>query len=385
MSMLAAVYHGRRDLRIDRVEVPVPGPGEVLLEVHSAGICGTDASEWANGPMMLPIQTRNPHSGHLGPLTMGHEFGGRVVAQGVGVSGFPEGSLVACGAGISCSDCDQCRQGLTNFCVNYHTLGLQLDGGIAQYVVAPASICLPVDHLGLTDDGAAIVQPMAIALHSMRQGTPERGEPAIVLGIGGIGAFLVHALSTFGAEVVAIDLDRSRLDIARSLGAKHTIEVDSTLDLAALIRNEVDGTIGLIYEVTGAPAVAAAAIEVLAPRGRLVLIGLSGAKIEVDTRSVTLRELRLLGTNAHVFAADFPDAAELISLGESRWGAVAPSALPLSGLVEHGIEPLVARESPSIKTLIDPHTAEIRTTSFRRASEEDSISARALSGPETNI
>lgn len=383
MSMLAAVYHGRRDLRIDEVEIPVPGPGELLLEVHSAGICGTDASEWASGPMMLPIETLNPHSGHRGPLTMGHEFGGRVVARGVGVSGFPEGSLVACGAGISCSRCDQCLRGLTNFCVNYHTLGLQLNGGIAQYVVAPASICLPVDQLGLTDDGAAIVQPMAIAVHSMRQGTPERGEPAIVLGVGGIGAFLVHALNTFGAEVVAIDLDRSRLDIAQSLGAKKTIEVDSTIDLTEQIRNEVDSTIGLVYEVTGSPAVAAAAIEVLAPRGRLVLIGLSATKIEVDTRTVTLRELRLLGTNAHVFAADFSDAAELIRLGESRWRAVAPSALALSGLVEYGIKPLVAKESPSIKTLIDPHSPENRATYFQRTADEDHIAESTRSQANT--
>ena len=87
--MRAAVYHGSRDIRIEHLEVPEVGPGELLIEVHAAGICGTDASEWSHGPTMFPISTRNARSGHLGPMVPGHEFGGRVAARGHGVEGFP--------------------------------------------------------------------------------------------------------------------------------------------------------------------------------------------------------------------------------------------------------------------------------------------------------
>ena len=100
MSMRAAVYHGSHDIRVEDLEVPDPGPGELLIEVHAAGICGTDASEWSHGPTMFPILTRNARSCHLGPMVPGHEFGGRVVDRGPGVEGFPDdGTLVASGAG----------------------------------------------------------------------------------------------------------------------------------------------------------------------------------------------------------------------------------------------------------------------------------------------
>src|SRR5262245_51791556 len=99
MSMRAAVYHGAKDIRIEDVDIPAPGPGEILLEVHAAGICGTDAAEWDHGPMMLPVVERSVRSGHVGPIITGHEFGGRVVARGHGVEGFPDGTVVASGGG----------------------------------------------------------------------------------------------------------------------------------------------------------------------------------------------------------------------------------------------------------------------------------------------
>jgi (R,R)-butanediol dehydrogenase/meso-butanediol dehydrogenase/diacetyl reductase len=359
MTMRAAVYHGARDIRVEDVAIPTPGPGELLLEVHAAGICGTDVAEWDHGPMMLPVLERSTRSGHLGPIIPGHEFGGRVVASGPDVDGFTDGMLVASGAGVSCGKCTPCRRGVTNFCDNYFTLGLQRDGALAQYLVAPAAICLPVDDLGLDDDGAAIVQPMAIALHSLRQGHPNPGDTVAVLGVGGVGAFLVHAAVAMGADVVAVDLDADRLRIAEALGASRTVRADPAEPLAAQVAAAA-GPFTVVYEVTGVASALIAGFELVEPRGRIVAIGLGNRPIPLDVRGLTLSELRLVGTNAHVFAADFADAARLVAARTAGWANVAPMALPLDQLVDHGLRPMAERTSGRVKTLIDPWATEVR-------------------------
>ena len=360
--MRAAVYHGSRDIRIEDLDVPDPGPGELLIEVHSAGICGTDASEWSHGPKMFPIASRNRRSGHLGPMVPGHEFGGRVAARGSGVEGFPDGAIVASGAGISCGDCPACSQGHTNFCNRYFTVGLQRNGALAQYVTVPASICLQVDQHGLGDDGAALVQPMAVALHSLRQGSPRPGDTVVVLGVGGVGAFLVYAAAEMGLRVVAADLSAERLEIANELGAAGILEVDRDEDLAPQLRSALNAPAAVTYEVTGVAAALQGALAVVEPRGRVVAVGLGAKPVPIDVRSLTLREVSLVGSNAHVFGADFEEAARLVGRRPGGWGDVAPMALPLHDLVALGLQPMVDGRAERIKTLIDPWATEVRPT-----------------------
>ena len=360
--MRAAVYHGTRDIRVEYVEVPDPGPGELLLEVHAAGICGTDASEWDHGPMMLPMLESNDRSGHVGPMIPGHEFGGRVVARGRGVDGFPDGTLVASGAGVSCGRCPACLRSLTNLCEVYFTVGLQRNGALAQYVAVPADICLPVADVDLDDDGAALVQPMAVAVHSLRQGHPDPGDLVVVIGVGGVGAFLVYAAAESGARVVAVDLDTGRLAIAVALGAAETIKANRNEPLLPQISGVISGPAAVVYEVTGAVSALEAALDFVAPRGRVVAVGLGIRSVPVDVRSLTLRELRLVGTNAHVFSADLADAARLIGTRSAGWADIAPLALPLDRLVEDGLKPMVEGRSDRIKTLIDPWSTAVRPT-----------------------
>src|SRR3954451_10371352 len=142
--MKAAVYHGPGDIRIEAVPEPkAPMGSEVVIDVSRAAICGTDSSEWAHGPLLA-----RP------PVILGHEFVGTVVAAGPDAETIAVGDRVVSGAGVSCGHCDWCRQGRTNLCASYHTLGLHVDGGLADFVKSPAAICLPVPET-LTDDAAA--------------------------------------------------------------------------------------------------------------------------------------------------------------------------------------------------------------------------------------
>src|SRR5258707_10443325 len=194
--MRAAVFHGAGDVRIEAVAAPgEPGPGEVLIAPSMAAICGTDASEFSHGPHMIPLHTRHPGSGHVGPLVLGHEFVGRVEAVGDGVRSVTVGDRVVSGAGVSCGECAWCRAGRTNLCASYYTLGLSAPGGLAEQVMSPASICVPVPD-AVADEGAAMAQPLAVGIHALDRGGVGPGQTVAVLGVGGIGAFIVGAAST---------------------------------------------------------------------------------------------------------------------------------------------------------------------------------------------
>src|SRR3954451_14439930 len=169
--MRAAVYHGAGDIRVERLDDPAPGPGDLLLEIHAVGICGTDVGEYVHGPVSYRLDG--------GTIVPGHELAGRGGAAGREVDGFAAGAVVASGAGISCGECFQCRAGRTNLCLRYSTVGLHRNGGVAQFCAVPSSTCLDVAPYGLDEQVAALAQPMAIAVHSMRRGRPGPGEDAV--------------------------------------------------------------------------------------------------------------------------------------------------------------------------------------------------------------
>ncbi len=359
--MLAAVYHGTRDLRVEQVPAPAPRADELLLSVHAAGVCGTDAAEWGHGPRVYasPCGVPHPVTGHRGPLIPGHELAGHVVGRGRDVKGFPDGTLVACGAGYVVGDDRMARMGRPHLSGRYATVGLQTDGGFAQYCAVPARACIAVE--GIRPDTVALAQPMAIAVHAVRRGRLRAGERAVVVGAGGIGAFAVAAAVGLGASVVAVDLDPARLEVARRLGAAEAIAPRQAGDvLGAGAGGE---PADLIVEATGS-AVAWEMVAAKAPVGcRIVVAGLQDGPRPVDLRALSQREHELLGTNAHHGDVDLPRALDLLRERREGWGDVAPVAVPLSEIVPKALLPLAERRATAIKALVDPWASAARPTS----------------------
>lgn len=352
-TMRAAVMHGRHDIRIEEVAAATALPGELLLEVTAVGVCGTDAAEWAYGPRLFPIDTPHTITGHVGPMIVGHEFAGRVVAVGEGVDPEWTGRLVASCGSSPCGACDECATGRSNLCRRYAAVGLHRDGALATYVSAPLGSCVDVGALGLDPVEAALAQPMAIAVHSMRRSGIRAGDVAIVQGVGGIGAFLIHALVDLGARVVAVDLAPERLAIATELGADVAIPA-GTADSAAAIAAEFADVIPVFFEVTGSEPGLALALELVPMGTNIVMVGIHKAPRTVDLARVTVRELSLIGTNAMVRETDFPEAARLVAARRGAWGSIAPEPLPLDALVEGALRPMAEGRPPAIKTLIRP-------------------------------
>jgi threonine dehydrogenase-like Zn-dependent dehydrogenase len=363
-TMRAARFHAAGDIRVDEIPAPPsPGPGDVLLRVATAGICGSDALEYRAGPVLIrPLDVPHPVTGHRGPLTLGHEFAGVVVAVGEGVEHLAEGTLVACGAGMSCGECAPCRAGRTNLCTTYATIGFHQDGGLAEHVLAPAAICFDAGAYGLGADAAAMAQPMAIAVHAARRGRVGDGELAVIIGAGGIGSFLTFAAASAGATVIVSDLDPERLRIASALGAARVVALSEGETLEEAIAAEGRDP-DVIFEVSGSAAALEQAVR-LAPRGgRVVAVGVQKAPPAVDMARVTLDERELIGTVAHVEAVDFPEALRLMALRKEGWADIAPDVLPLDQLVDEGIRPLAEGASRRVKTLINPSARDARPSS----------------------
>lgn len=359
--MRAAVFHGREDIRVEDAQDPACGPEDLVLEVTAVGICGTDGHEFDSGPHMFPIHREHPGSEHVGPMIPGHEFTGVVTQIGHAVDGFSVGDVVASGAGISCGTCIQCRRMRTNLCEQYSTVGLQRNGALAEYVAVPAATCLQVGPYGLTPDAAALAQPMSIAVHAMRRGRLAADDQALIVGAGGIGAFLTFAATSTTEEVAVVDLDQQRLKIADTLGAKRCLQTGDADQAAEQVRDwGMDPTV--VYEVSGTAAGLRTALSILPRGGRLVLVGLQGAPVEWDVRTLSLVEHEVIGTNAHVCSVDMPTSLELLASRQAPWSDIAPIALSLDELVEAGITPLVEGRSTQIKTLIDPQAQQTRET-----------------------
>lgn len=360
-TMRAAFFHGRGDIRITEAPVPTPGDDELLIRVATAGICGTDAHEYATGPHMFPVGQPHPISGHRGPFIPGHEFAGHVEARGSAVGGFEIGALVTSGAGLSCGACHWCQRGATNLCARYVTIGLETAGGLAQYTAVPATVCVDVTSHGLSPDVAALAQPMSVAIHAMRRGRLDQGDVAVVIGAGGIGAFLCYAAARSGAEVVVVDLEQRRLRIAGELGASRIVQpgLGSALDA---VLDESQWIPSVIYEVTGTKEGLRVALEAAQPGTRIVVVGLQNEDADIDLRKVTLGENELIGTNAHAFAADFPEALRLLASRAGGWSDIAPIVIPLDRLVDDGLAPMAEGRATSIKTLVDPWANAARPT-----------------------
>lgn len=347
--MRAGVLHAPHDLRIEDRSDPAFGDDDVVVEVIYNGLCGTDATEFSKGPMMVPLHTPHPGSGHQGPTILGHEFIGTVVDAGVNAR-HRIGERIACGAGVSCGECRWCRAGRTNLCAGYYTLGLSTHGGLAEFVAAPAAICVSVPS-DLADLDAGLAQPLAVGIHSVNRAALTPGDTVVLLGVGAIGSFICSALRDHDGPVVAVDIDPGRLDVARQLGATqtHLIEGDAT---AAELRDVVPGGAQVVFETSGVMGSAERAFAMAARGGNVVLVGLNKTPQPLNLADIVLREVNVQTTVAHVCGHDIPAALALLE--NVPLSTILPArVIALDDVVSEGLEPLSAGRV-SGKLLVDP-------------------------------
>lgn len=262
---------------LEQVEVPTPtpGPGEVLVRVGAVGACHSDLHILDAPPGLFPT-----------PMTLGHEIAGTVDTLGAGVSGWSAGDRTAVYGIIGCGHCRACLRGNENQCreVPVGGIGLSRDGGLAEYVVVPASRLLPVGDLELTqaapltDAGLTPYHAIELARDELRPGTS-----CVVIGIGGLGHMAVQLLvATTAVRIIAVDTSVAALDLASRLGAHHVVQAgpDSVDRIRALVGAPPDGA-DVVLDFVGADPTLTTARQVVATGGQVLLVGLAGGTLPV--------------------------------------------------------------------------------------------------------
>lgn len=351
--MKAAVYHGNRDLRIESVPEPAaPASNEVILEVVRGAICGTDVTEYLHGPHFTPLHERHHASGHKGPTIIGHEFVGRIVEIGSEVDDLQVGQRVIPGASAWCGQCAWCRAGRTNVCADYYVFGLHTHGGLAELAKVPAYMCEPVPD-ACSDNAAAMAQPLAVALHAVSRSRAEPERPIALMGVGGIGSFILAGLRAQGmGPVIAIDIDEERLERAARLGAAYLVDARSD-DPVQAVRRLTDGVgVPVFIEASGAPPGPRTALAATQRGGHILIVGMQAEPRAIDFHDMTFREITMSTTVAQVHDVDFPSAIRILTEAELA-STVLDRVVPLDDLVDEGILALSDGRARG-KVLVDP-------------------------------
>ncbi|WP_067456199.1 2,3-butanediol dehydrogenase [Actinomadura macra] len=341
--MKAAVWYKARDVRVEDVPSSAPGPGEVAVAVAYCGICGSDLHEYADGPHAIPVGAPHPESGRQAPLTLGHEFSGTVTEIGPGVTGFSPGDRVAVEPHYRCGDCARCRAGEYNLCRHFGFAGLMGDGGLAERAVVPSYMLHRLPD-GVSLEQAALFEPAAVALHSIRRSGLRDGESVAVVGLGPIGLLVVQLAARYGAgRIVAADPSGTRRDLALRLGATEVVDAGGLPAGDADVAFEAVGTEGTLRDCLAASR----------RGGRVVLLGLGGT-FAFDAFALVNNEQSIIGTVG--YRGVHPELIRLVAEEGMDFTPIVTSTVPLAAVVRDGFETLLDTGSPKeeIKVLVRP-------------------------------
>jgi len=326
-KMLAAVIYGPEDVGLERIPVPTPGPGEVLVRIKAALTCGTDAKVYLRGGHPTMIKP---------PDVFGHEFAGDVAEVGEGVEEFSVGMRVVSANSAPCNRCFYCKLGRQSMCEDI----IYINGAYAEYIKVPARIVqqnLLEIPKGVAYEHAALVEPFSCALHGAEESGIRAGDIVAVNGAGPIGLFFAQLAKLKGAWVICSDVVQSRLETAKELGADELInaaEVDNQVDA---VRALTPGSRGadVVIEATGLPEVWEASL-LMGRKGAIInLFGgcKPGTTITVDTKLLHYSELTIKGVYHHT-PYYVKRALDLIARKQIDAEAFISRRLPLSRVAE---------------------------------------------------
>jgi len=342
-TMKALLVEGVKELVYKDVPIPQVKENEVLIKVHACGICGSDIPRATDGGV------------HSYPIIIGHEFSGEITELGTQVKNLKLGDRVTAAPLIPCYTCDNCAKGKPAMCMNYSFIGSRQNGAMAEYVVAPARNVVPIAD-NVSYEQAACIEPITVAIHGIeRVQQLGSGKSAIVYGCGTIGILTLQCLKAKGIEqVYVIDIDETKLTLAKKLGAYKTIN-SGKVDVSAYF--EEHGKVDYAFETAGVNALQTQILTLVKKNGHVVYIGTAQRDITIpaDTFELILRgELNITGSWMS-YSAPFPGnewtaAVEYLKSGKVKVDEIITHTFPLSAGYE-AFDTLLAKEKKTLKVM----------------------------------
>lgn len=322
--MVGAVLHRARDLRVERCHMPELKAGHVLVRVRRAGICGSDLHYFTHGHCASFVPSR--------PFILGHEFVGEVAAA-ANVRLPALGTRVVVNPARHCGQCPYCRTGRANLCTKLIMLGSAstkppTDGAFAHYVAVRADQCHEIPP-NFDDGHAAMIEPLAVALHAVMRAGSVSGKSVLVLGAGPIGLLIAMTARVFDAMPLAVsDLVTARRQTALKLGADKALAPDSH-ELEKEVRELTGEGFEIVFEASGAPAALRQAFNLVRTGGTIVQVGTLGSNdLPLPANEIMARELQVLGSFR--YGAAFDEAVQLAVSGKLQLQQLISGVVPLS-------------------------------------------------------
>jgi threonine dehydrogenase-like Zn-dependent dehydrogenase len=299
MKALYIVEPGKTELR--EIDAPRPAKDEVLLRVRMVGFCGGDLNAFRG---TFPLQ-------HY-PIILGHEIGATIEEVGSKVPDkLRRGMNVTVSPYQNCGRCVPCKRGRLNACRDNRTMGVRRPGAMTQYITAPWGDIYPSEKLTLKE--LALVEPLTVGFHAAERGRVSSSDKVAVLGCGIVGLGAVLGSSARGADVIAVDIDDRKLQIAQKAGAGHIVN-SAKADLHEALRELTSGDgPDVVIEAAGLPETFRAAVEEVVFTGRVVYIGYVKSPVEYETKLFVQKELDILGSRNCL--GDFPHVIEVLERG----------------------------------------------------------------------
>jgi len=335
--MRAVVVEKPHQWQVTDVPDPTPQDDEVVIAVSACGVCGTDLHIFdGDFPSNLP-------------LVPGHEFAGEVVEVGKKVKSVKVGDFVAVHPNKPCLLCDFCREGSEHLCENLQAYGVHIPGGFAQFVAVKETNVYKAE--GLTPLQAAWAEPLSCCLHGLNKVGVKSGEKTLVIGCGPIGLLFVQLLLVHGAsEVVAVDLSKERLSVAKQLGASVTLQPD---EFISSHRDIAPHGFALVVEASGSPKAVELGLKVVKAGGRFLQFGVcpTNATVSFSPFTVYRKEITIVGSFS--LSKEMPQALNLLVSGRVKVDVLTTHQLGLEGF---GEAVKLMREAKSLKVQLLPHS-----------------------------
>ncbi len=322
--MKAAVYYGpNQPLKIEEVPRPEPGEDEVLVKVAACGVCHTDLHYIDHGVPTF----KEP------PMILGHEASGIIEEAGSRVSGWKAGDRVLIPAVLSCGHCRYCREGRENICQEMVMLGNNIDGAYAEYVAVNAKdlVHLP-EEVPLTE-GSIIADAVSTPFHAVKnRAKVQPGESVVVFGCGGVGINVVQIAAAVGGMVIAVDIEESKLDLARKMGAVETINANEVERVSKAVRKIAGGGgADLAIEVIGKAATMQEAFNCIKTGGRLCIVGYTNENISISAGRIMYREVSIIGSLG-CRPVDYPVIVDMVKRGQLEIESLVSHRFPLDDI-----------------------------------------------------
>jgi len=300
MRALFLTAIGQTEIR--EIEKPSIGPEEVLLKIGMVGFCGGDLNGFKG---LFELQEY--------PNVLGHEVGGTIEAMGSQVpDSFKLGNKVTVYPYLNCGKCISCRKGRRNACQDNKTMGVRRPGAMTRYIAIHWQDLFTSEKLSLKE--LALVEPLTVGFHAAARGRVSSQDRVAVIGCGIVGMGAIASAVNRGAEVIAIDIDDSKMDIAKKIGVAHTINT-SREDLHEALMRITDGDgPDVIIEAVGNATTYRAAVDEVAYTGRVVCIGYAKSAVEFNTGIFVRKEIEILGSRN--CTDEFPEVIAYLEAGK---------------------------------------------------------------------